>query len=60
MRYVATDKSGRQCQCGALCQPNRTLCRKCHFRFRWYRRKSWRINPSRHLTQHTSERSDTA
>lgn len=60
MRYLVSGKVGHRCRCGALCLPKKSQCRKCHFRCRWYRRKAWRINPARHLTQNTSERSDIA
>jgi hypothetical protein len=45
-------KSGRRyCRCGALSEATKPRCRKCHYRDRWYRRKAWRSNPLRHLTQ---------
>jgi hypothetical protein len=60
MRDLTVGQPGSLCHCGALRLPSQSQCRKCHFRCRWYRRKAWRINPSRQPTQNSSERSDTA
>jgi hypothetical protein len=48
MRNLLIDPSRRHCRCGALCAPGSAQCRKCRARFRWYRRKAWRLNPARH------------
>jgi hypothetical protein len=31
---------GRQCECGAVAQHGSSLCRKCGYRARWYRRRA--------------------
>jgi hypothetical protein len=32
--------TGRRCGCGALAEPDRPSCAKCHARARWVRRKA--------------------
>jgi hypothetical protein len=60
MRNDTFSQTRRCPHCGALCHPTKARCLKCYYRVRWYRRKAWRINPTRHPTQNSSERSDTA
>ncbi len=47
--------ASRYCRCGALCENTKSRCRKCSDRARWYRRKAWRCNPLRHLSQTLTE-----
>jgi hypothetical protein len=44
MRNLTIDAGQHYCPCGALCEKPRTRCQKCRARFRWYRRKAWRVN----------------
>lgn len=45
MRKFAIDLDPGYCHCGAPCDSRKIRCRKCHARFRWYRRKARRRNP---------------
>jgi hypothetical protein len=51
MRNLTIDSEQHCCPCGALCEQSRTRCQKCRARFRWYRRKAWRVNSARDTDQ---------
>lgn len=44
MRETNPTAEPRYCHCGAIREAAKFICRKCHYRNRWYRRKAWRVN----------------